>query len=62
MKTLHSRKFDTFYGTIEFGEDGANTAHPPVAVQIQDGKLTNVFPVEYAEAGIRYPFVPWKER
>ena len=62
MKTLHSRKFDTFYGTIEFGEDGANTAHPPVAVQIQDGKLKNVFPVKYAEAGIRYPFVPWKER
>ena len=62
MEKLHSRAFDTFYGKIEFDKVGANVAHPPVAVQVQDGKLRNVFPLEFAESKIRYPFKPWKER
>ena len=62
MEKLHTGVFDTFYGKIQFGPDGANVAHPPVAVQIQDGKLKNVFPLEFAESKIRYPFKPWKER
>ena len=62
MEKLHSKKFETFYGTIEFGADGANVAHPPVAVQVQDGKLKNVFPLEYAESKVWYPFKPWKQR
>ena len=62
MKKLHELTFDTFYGKIHFGEDGANVAHPPVAVQIQQGKLKNVFPLDYAESKILYPFKPWKER
>ncbi|MGC8660288.1 MAG: amino acid ABC transporter substrate-binding protein [Desulfomonilaceae bacterium] len=62
MEALHKDKFETFYGKIQFGADGANEAHPPVAVQIQSEKLENVFPLEYAEAKILYPFKPWKER
>lgn len=62
MEKLHEQTFDTFYGKIHFGKDGANEAHPPVAVQIQDGKLKNVFPLEFAEAKIWFPFKPWKER
>jgi branched-chain amino acid transport system substrate-binding protein len=62
MEKLHSRAFDTFYGKMEFDKDGANVAHPPVAVQVQNGKLMNVFPLEFAESKIRYPFKPWKER
>jgi branched-chain amino acid transport system substrate-binding protein len=62
MEDLHTGTFETFYGKIHFGPDGANTAHPPVLVQIQNGKLVNVFPLEYAEAKILYPFKPWKER
>ncbi len=62
MKKLHEKTFDTFYGKIEFDADGANAAHPAVAVQIQDGKLKNVFPLEYAEAKILYPMIPWKQR
>lgn len=62
MEKLHKESFDTFYGKIKFDKDGANVAHPPVAVQIQDGKLKNVFPLKNAEAEIRYPFKPWKER
>ncbi len=62
MEELHKGTFDTFYGKIHFGSDGANVAHPPVLVQVQDGKLTNIFPLDYAESKIRYPFKPWKER
>ena len=62
MEKLHAETFDTFYGKIHFGPDGANVAHPPVAVQIQNGKLMNVFPLEFAESKIWYPFKPWKER
>lgn len=62
MKKLHEGVFETFYGKIQFGADGANVAHPPVAVQIQKGKLLNVFPLEFAEAKIWFPFKPWKDR
>ncbi|HMK35173.1 MAG TPA: amino acid ABC transporter substrate-binding protein [Desulfomonilaceae bacterium] len=62
MEKLHEKTFETFYGKIHFGPDGANVAHPPVAVQIQDGKLRNVFPLQFAESKIWFPFKPWKER
>ena len=53
MEKLHAGDFKTFYGEVKFGEDGANVAHPPVAVQIQNGKLLNVFP--QGLRGIRNP-------
>lgn len=59
---LHSTTFETFYGTINFGAEGANIAHPPVAVQVQGGRLKNVYPLDVADAQILYPFKPWKER
>ncbi len=62
MEELHRVDMDTFYGHIRFGADGANVAHPPVAIQIQDGKRVNVFPADVAEAEPRLPFKPWKER
>ncbi len=62
MMGLHAASFDTFYGKVEFGEDGSNADHPPVAVQVQKGKLKNVYPLEHAEAKILYPFKPWKKR
>jgi branched-chain amino acid transport system substrate-binding protein len=62
MEELHKQNLMTFYGVVKFGEDGANEAHPPVAVQIQNGKLVNVFPKEAAEANPWYPMKPWKER
>ena len=62
MEELHKQNLMTFYGVVKFGPDGANEAHPPVAVQIQNGKLINVFPREAAEAAPWYPMKPWKER
>jgi branched-chain amino acid transport system substrate-binding protein len=62
MEELHKQNLMTFYGVVKFGPDGANEDHPPVAVQIQNGKLINVFPREAAEAAPWYPMKPWKER
>jgi branched-chain amino acid transport system substrate-binding protein len=62
MQHLYSRRFDNFYGPIKFGLDGANEIHPPVVVQIQGGKLVNVFPEGAAEGKPWYPMKPWKRR
>jgi len=62
MEELHKQNLTTFYGVVKFGVDGANEAHPPVVVQIQNGKLVNVFPKDAAEAAPWYPMKPWKER
>ena len=62
MEELHRMDLMTFYGRVHFGADGANVAHPPVAVQVQDGKLMNVFPAYAAESAPRYPMTPWSKR
>jgi len=62
MEHLYSKRFDNFYGPIKFGPDGANEIHPPVVVQIQRGKLVNVFPTEAAEGKPWFPMKAWKER
>jgi branched-chain amino acid transport system substrate-binding protein len=62
MRCLHKIKAQTFYGPIDFGADGANVAHPPVVVQIQKGKVVNVFPAGAAEAKPWYPMPAWNKR
>jgi branched-chain amino acid transport system substrate-binding protein len=62
MQYLYSKRFDNFYGPIKFGADGANEIHPPVVVQIQNGKLVNVFPVEAADGKPMFPMKSWKTR
>ncbi len=44
MEKLHKMKIETFFGTIRFGEEGANVAHPPIVVQIQNGVAVSVYP------------------
>lgn len=62
MEKLHEMDVETFYGRVHFGSDGANVAHPPVCVQIQNGELKSVYPQETAVAGPRYPMPTWEER
>lgn len=62
MKFLYSKRFDNFYGPIRFAADGANEIHPPVVVQVQHGKLVNVYPADTAEGKPIYPMPRWKER
>ncbi len=62
MESLHKINVMTFYGQIRFGEDGANVDHPPVAVQVQKGKLVNVYPTAAAEGKPLFPMPAWNER
>ncbi|MGA2959456.1 MAG: amino acid ABC transporter substrate-binding protein [Thermodesulfobacteriota bacterium] len=62
MEELHQGDWMTVYGRIQFGADGANVDHPPVAVQVQDGKLVTVFPKEVVEKPVLYPAKAWRER
>ena len=62
MQYLYSRRFDNFYGPIRFAADGANEIHPPLVVQIQNGKRVHVFPPDLAEGKPLFPMKPWKAR
>ena len=62
MEKLHAMDVMTFYGRIKFDADGANVAHPPVCVQVQDGKLACVYPPSARTAPPRYPMKPWRQR
>ena len=62
MEELHKMDSMTVYGKIKFGPDGANVEHPPVAVQVQGGKLTTVYPKNAQEKPPLYPAKPWKTR
>ena len=62
MEELYKMDAMTVYGRIKFGPDGANVEHPPVAVQVQNGKLVTVFPKDAVEKPVMYPAKAWKER
>ncbi|MFQ5912323.1 MAG: amino acid ABC transporter substrate-binding protein [Nitrospinota bacterium] len=62
MEAMHRIDEETFYGRIRFAPDGANEAHPPLAVQIQNGKRVGVFPREITNGKLWYPMKPWKQR
>jgi branched-chain amino acid transport system substrate-binding protein len=62
MNFLYSKRFDNFYGPIRFAPDGANEIHPPLVVQIQAGKLIQVYPPGAAEGKALFPMKPWKAR
>lgn len=59
---LHAMDLMTFYGPVRFGPDGDNQGHTPVAVQVQDQRLVNVFPAKWAERKPLYPMPAWKNR
>ncbi len=62
MEKLHALDLNTFYGPIHFDKDGANREHPPLAVQVQNGKLVTVYPAKWAEKAPMYPMPAWKNR
>jgi len=61
-KWLHSHTVNTFYGKIKFDSDGANIAHPALAIQIQNGKIKTIYPDNVKDANLIYPMKPWKDR
>jgi branched-chain amino acid transport system substrate-binding protein len=52
----------TFYGPINFDDTGKNAAKPMGAIQIQDGVVNVVAPVEAAVADLLFPMDPWDAR
>lgn len=62
MEELHKIDAMTVYGRIKFGPDGANVEHPPVAVHVQNGKFSTVFPQDAVEKPVWHPAKAWKER
>lgn len=62
MKELHAINAKTFYGEVHFGKDGANAVYPSVVVQIQKGKVVNVFPEKTRKTTPKYPMPAWERR
>ncbi len=66
VKALEELDIDTFYGKINFAEEGefyhANIGLTPLTVQIQQGHAKIVGPKEHMETPVIYPLKPWKER
>jgi branched-chain amino acid transport system substrate-binding protein len=62
MEELHKMDVMTSYGKIKFDTDGANLEHPPIVVQVQNGKLVTVFPKQAQEQAPLFPAKAWKER
>ncbi len=46
---------ETFFGPIDFNEQGENAAKPMSVIQIQGGKPVTVWPKEQAESELRWP-------
>jgi branched-chain amino acid transport system substrate-binding protein len=56
-KVLHERKFDSFYGPIQFDKSGQNKVNAALVMQVQKGKLVVLAP-EQLKQGTLLPNVP----
>ena len=61
-QALYDLDVVTFYGPINFDDTGKNVAKPMGSIQIQDGVINVVAPVEAAVADIQFPMMPWGDR
>ena len=52
---LGSLDVQTFYGPIQFDEQGVNRAKPMGTIQVQDGEISVVAPDEAAVSDLLYP-------
>ncbi len=52
----------TFWGPIGWNEQGKNVKGTSIPVQIQDGKVTAIWPAEAREAAPTYPMPAWGQR
>jgi branched-chain amino acid transport system substrate-binding protein len=46
---------ESFFGPIKFDDTGKNVTKPMSAIQIQNGKVTTVYPDDQAEAKLQWP-------
>ncbi len=53
--SLASLDTESFFGHITFDDTGKNVSKPMSAIQIQDGKVTTIYPEEQAQAKLQWP-------
>jgi branched-chain amino acid transport system substrate-binding protein len=53
--SLASLDTESFFGPIKFDDSGKNVTKPMSAIQIQNGKVTTIYPEEQAEAKLEWP-------
>jgi branched-chain amino acid transport system substrate-binding protein len=53
--SLASLDTESFFGPIKFDDTGKNVTKPMSAIQIQDGKVTTIYPEEQAQAKLQWP-------
>jgi branched-chain amino acid transport system substrate-binding protein len=53
---------ETFWGPTKWAEDGKNVKGGQGIIQIQDGKITTVYPDPIREKGLVYPVPCWDKR
>ncbi|MDE1184770.1 ABC transporter substrate-binding protein [Paraburkholderia sp.] len=58
-KALRAQPFDTLIGTVRFDSNGDNPAFLNNMAQIQDGKVSIVWPKDKATGTLKYPALPW---
>jgi branched-chain amino acid transport system substrate-binding protein len=46
---------ESFFGPIKFDDSGKNVTKPMSAIQIQNGKVTTIYPEDQAEAKLQWP-------
>lgn len=61
-QALYDLDVVTFYGPINFDETGKNASKPMGAIQIQDGVINVIAPVEAAVSELQYPMPAWDEK
>jgi branched-chain amino acid transport system substrate-binding protein len=60
-KTSLETELFPFKGPIKFDDRGQNVNAQPIVMQVQDGKVVQVFPEEFAQEEPIYPATPWSE-
>jgi branched-chain amino acid transport system substrate-binding protein len=53
--SLASLDTESFFGPIKFDDTGKNVSKPMSAIQIQNGKVTTIYPEEQAQAKLQWP-------
>jgi branched-chain amino acid transport system substrate-binding protein len=53
--SLASLDTQSFFGPITFDDTGKNVTKPMSAIQIQDGKVTTIYPEDQAQAKLQWP-------
>ncbi len=58
LENLRNLDVETFYGQVKYDSRGMNIGHKMALVQIQQGEMKTIWPLEAAQSTIVYPLTP----